>query len=99
MVGTMQDVPPNQDKQLKAMADYLDSSGIAEYAKLAGRPGKLLWLNFIAGVARGLGFTIGTTLVLAVLYKILTRIISMNIPYLTELLRNFIEMTRVGTGG
>jgi hypothetical protein len=43
-------------------------------------------------VARGLGFSIGTTIVLAVLYKIISQIISMNIPYLTELLKQAVEM-------
>ena len=59
-------------------------------------PGKILWLNFLLGIARGLGFSIGASLVLAVLYKILARIISMNIPYLTELLQQIMNMAKGG---
>jgi len=72
----------------------LDSSGIAEYVKLSKRTGKILWLNFLSGIARGLGFTVGTAVVLALVYKLLRHLISMNIPYLTELLKEFIVLTK-----
>ena len=75
----------------------LDNAGIAEYVRLSQKTGKILWLNFLSGVARGLGFSVGASLVLAVLYKILTRIISMNIPYLTELLQQIMTMAKGGS--
>ena len=84
-------------EQLDQLVKRLDSSGIAEYVKLSQRTGKILWLNFLSGVAKGLGFTIGTTMVLAVVYKILSHIISMNIPFITEWLQGLIAMAR-GTG-
>ena len=84
-------------EQLDQLVKRLDSSGIAEYVKLSQRTGNILWLNFLSGVARGLGFTIGTTLVLAVVYKIVSHIISMNIPFITEWLQDIIAMTK-GTG-
>lgn len=83
-----------QKIDLDQLVKRLDSSGIAEYVKLSQKTGKILWLNFLAGVARGLGFSIGTTLVLAVIYKIVSHIISMNIPYLTELLQKIIGMAQ-----
>lgn len=83
--------------QIDQLLTRLDASGIAEYVKLSQRTGRILWLNFLSGVARGLGFTIGTTLVLAILYKILSRIISMNIPYITEWLQKIIALTTKGT--
>lgn len=74
----------------------LDNAGLAEYLKLSQKTGKILWLNFLSGVARGLGFSIGASLVLAVLYKVLARIISMNIPYLTDLLQQVMSMAKGG---
>ena len=72
----------------------LDNAGLMEYVRLSQKTGKILWLNFLSGIARGLGFSIGASLVLAVLYKILARIISMNIPYLTELLQQIMNMAK-----
>lgn len=87
-----------QTEKIDQLLQRLDSSGIADYVKLSQRTGRILWLNFLSGVARGLGFTVGTTLVLAVVYKILSRIISMNIPYITEWLQHLISVVTKGTG-
>lgn len=83
-------------EQLDLLAKRLENSGVAEYVKLSQRTGKILWLNFLSGIARGLGFSIGTTLVLAIIYKIMARLISMNIPYLTELLQRFVSIAQGG---
>ena len=88
----------NDQKQTQAelLLQRLDNAGLTEYVKLSQKTGKILWLNFLSGIARGLGFSIGATLVLAVVYKILARIISMNIPYLTELLQQIMNMAKGG---
>ena len=86
-----------QAEKIDQLITRLDSSGIADYVKLSQRTGKILWLNFLSGIARGLGFTVGTAIVLAVVYKILSHIISMNIPYITEWLQQLILMAK-GTG-
>jgi hypothetical protein len=83
-----------QIDRLDALARRLENSGVAEYVELSQKTGKILWLNFLSGVARGLGFTIGTSIVLAIAYKIISRIVSMNIPYITETLRQFTEIIK-----
>lgn len=88
----------SQIAQLDQLAKRLENSGVADYVKLQQRTGKILWLNFISGAAKGLGFTLGTTLVLAIVYKIVARLISMNIPYLTETLQRVVEIVQ-STGG
>ena len=82
--------------QAELLLQRLDNAGLTEYVKLSQNTGKILWLNFLSGIARGLGFSIGASLVLAVVYKILARIISMNIPYLTELVQQIMSMAQGG---
>ena len=82
--------------QAELLLQRLDNAGLTEYVKLSQKTGRILWLNFLSGIARGLGFSIGATLVLAVVYKILARLISMNIPYLTELLQQVMNMANGG---
>ncbi len=82
--------------QTELLLQRLDNAGLTEYVKLSQKTGRILWLNFLSGIARGLGFSIGASLVLAVVYKILARIISMNIPYLTELLQQIMSMAQGG---
>ena len=85
-----------EQAQAELLLQRLDNAGLTEYVKLSQKTGKILWLNFLSGIARGLGFSIGATLVLAVVYKILARIISMNIPYLTDLLQQVMNMAKGG---
>jgi hypothetical protein len=86
-----------QIDQLDKLAQRLENSGVEEYVRLSQNTPKILWLNFLSGIARGLGFTMGTAIVLAVVYKLISEIISMNIPYLTEMLTEFIIMVKTTT--
>ena len=84
----------NHVEQMDKLITRLENSGIQEYIKLSQRTWKILALNFLSGVARGLGFTVGTAVVLAGAYKILSEIVSMNIPYLTEMLKELVELVK-----
>ena len=90
----MDNRPEARQTDAELLLRRLDNAGLMEYVRLSQKTGKILWLNFLSGIARGLGFSIGASLVLAVLYKILARIISMNIPYLTELLQQIMNMAK-----
>ncbi|MDL2263225.1 DUF5665 domain-containing protein [Synergistaceae bacterium OttesenSCG-928-I11] len=81
--------------RLERLLERMDNSGVSEFVRLSQNTGKILWLNFLSGIARGLGFTVGTAIVLAVMYKAIAELISMNIPYLTEMLTNFIDMIQL----
>lgn len=50
------------------------------------KPGKLLWINFLIGVFRGVGMAVGFTVLGAVLIYILKKLVVLNIP----LIGNFI---------
>ncbi len=79
---------------IERLANRLESLRIADYLELLEKPRKLIWVNFVAGVARGLGFAIGTTIIFAIIVEMLRRIILINIPvisdYLIQIIR-FIE--------
>ena len=80
--------------QIDKLARRLENSGVADYVKLSQNTPKILWLNFLSGIARGLGFTVGTAVVLAILYKIISGLIEMNIPYLKEMLMQFMDIIK-----
>lgn len=81
---------------LDELAKRLENTGVADYVKLQQKTGRILLLNFLSGIARGLGFTVGTAIVLALIYKILEHIINMNIPYITEALNKIINIVQNG---
>jgi hypothetical protein len=83
-----------QIDQLDKLTQRLENCGLAEYVRLSQNMSKILVLNFLSGAMRGLGFTVGTAIVLAIACKIASELISMNIPYLTELLKELLAMLK-----
>ena len=63
--------------------DEFSRARLLEYIELVNNPKKLFWLNFLSGLAKGLGLTIGTAIVLTLLFKLTQHIIALNIPYIT----------------
>lgn len=78
-------------KALEKLADRLEAMKIASYIELLEKPRRLIITNFVAGIFRGLGFALGTTIVFAIVIEMLRRIILLNVPlvsnYLVEVIR------------
>ncbi len=81
-----------QTEHLQRLADRLEAMRIADYLELLEKPRRLVMANFIAGIARGLGFAIGTTIVFAVVVEVLRRIILINIPLISDYLVDIIRL-------
>lgn len=79
-------------KRLKKLADRLEALQIASYIELLEKPRKLIITNFVAGIFRGLGFALGTTIVFAIIIEMLRRIILLNVPLLSNYLVDVIRM-------
>ena len=92
--GAMAELDEDKLKQLDKLVQRLEVSGVGEYVKLSLNTKKVFMLNFMNGVARGLGFSVGTTIVLAILFKILSTIIGMQIPFLTEMLEDLVRLIK-----
>lgn len=66
--------------------DTLQSEDMQEYLKYLGSMRSIVWVNFVAGTARGLGFVLGTVVVIALLTFIVSQVLS-EIPWMGELFR------------
>ena len=44
---------------------------------MANRPTRIIWTNFLAGAARGIGFTVGAAIIITIVVRILTCLIAM----------------------
>ncbi len=65
---------------LQSVSDSLERAKIAEYVGLLNRPGRLIYLNSISGLFRGLGMAAGFTILGALLIWVLTRSFILNLP-------------------
>lgn len=68
------------DHKLEILIRHLESMRVAQYMEMLEKPAKLIFTNFIAGIARGLGIALGATLVFALTLELLRRFILLNIP-------------------
>jgi hypothetical protein len=87
-------------KHLERLVDRLEAMRVADYMELLQRPARLIFTNFVAGIARGLGIAIGASLVFALVLSFLKQLILLNIPgiggFIADIVR-FVETSRQGT--
>ena len=50
------------------------------------------WKNLLQGVMRGIGIVLGMTLAIAVIIKVLSMIVTLNIPYITDWISSIIKI-------
>lgn len=79
-------------KSVKDLSDRLESMRIAEYLELLQKPSRIIYLNFLAGVAKGLGIAVGATIVFALLIEVLSRLLVLNLPVIGDFI---VEIMRI----
>lgn len=73
-------------KEIKAVSKLLLSTGFADFVKYLKSPWKIIWINFLAGIFRGLGVIIGMTVVFAIVIWMLSQFV--NYPLIGEYVQN-----------
>ena len=81
----------------KEIVKAFEAAGVVEYLEYLQSGKRIMWLNFKAGVAKGLGLTVGMTVVLGLFVWILTLLVDLPVvgeyfgeaeKYLTEYANN-----------
>ncbi len=78
--------------QIDNLNKNLLESNIIEISQLLGNRKRLLWVNLISGISRGIGIGIGVTLISAILVWILQKIVTLNIPVIGEYVSDIVEI-------
>lgn len=81
-------------KKIEELAIYMEKMKLAEYVELLGNVPRLLYLNFISGVARGLGMAVGFTLLGALVIYILQRSFVRNLPVIGRFIADLIVIVQ-----
>lgn len=78
-------------RKMYEVEGQLERANLAEFMQLLERPVRLLWLNFIAGLARGFGIAIGLTIIASLFIVLLSTLAKLNLPiigkYIADLVR------------
>lgn len=83
-------------KQLKIIEKKVSSITNSEYVFIKDNLKKLVWYNFLMGVARGLGMAVGFTLLGALSIYILQKIVLLNLPGISRFIADIINLVQSG---
>lgn len=74
---------------------------LAEYIEMLENPTRLLYINFLIGLARGFGAALGFTVLAALVLYFLQKIILLNIPVIGEFIAEIVNIvqTQLSVGG
>ena len=86
-------------ERVEGLIDAIESVWLEEFMEYIRSPWKMLWPNFVAGVARGFGALVGATIVIALIGWILATIIDLPLigkriePYVQQIQWEFSKFT------
>jgi hypothetical protein len=65
-------VPKDVDwEALRQTAAFLDKARLAEWVAIMNNPRRSIWINFVAGVARGVGMVVGASIIGVILMVVM----------------------------
>ena len=79
-------------RKLDRLSLSLARANLAAFTELWLRPRRMLWLNFLAGLARGFGIAVGLTLVAAAFLSILGRLAALNLPVIGRYIAEVVKL-------
>ncbi len=65
-----------------------------DYVYFLEHPRKMLWANFVAGLARGFGIAVGFTILGAVAIYFLNIIVKINLPYIGQFISEIVKIVQ-----
>lgn len=76
------------------VALLLEKSRIREYTDLVQNPKKLIWVNFLGGVAKGVGLAIGLTVITGTLLYFLQMLGALNLPIIGDYIADIVRIVQ-----
>ncbi|MGI6686078.1 MAG: DUF5665 domain-containing protein [Bacillota bacterium] len=86
------------EKKLDQLAIYMEKMKLAEYVDLLHNPRRLIWVNFLAGIARGFGIAVGFTLLGAIAFVILQRLVGLDLPLIGDFIAELLKYVQESKG-
>ena len=95
----------NNDKELKEqqklliekieeLVQSMEKYNIAEYIQMLNDPKKYFWVNFLAGVIRGLGIAVGMTILGAIVIYFLQQLVVLNLPLIGDFIAEVVKIVQ-----
>jgi hypothetical protein len=82
------------NQRVGRLLQEIDKFNIAEYMQLLNSPVRFFWVNFLGGIARGLGAALGATIVFALVLALLQRIVILNLPIIGDFIAEIVKLVQ-----
>jgi len=86
-------------EKVEELSLNLERMKLAEYVELLNNPKRLLFINFISGLARGFGIAVGFTLLGALVLFILQRLVVLNLPVVSDFIATLVRLVQLQLQG
>ncbi len=83
------------EDNIRVVAMSLERAKLADYVQLMNSPWRLIWLNFVAGLARGVGLAIGGSLLVGLLLYVLSQIAVLNLPLISDVIAEIVQLVQM----
>ena len=74
------------------LARQMEKFNFTEYANYLSSPRRFIFINFFAGLVRGFGIALGATIMAALAFYILQRLIVLNLPIIGDFLAELVRI-------
>ncbi len=78
----------------RGLVQQMEKARIAEYTELLNSPLRLIWLNILSGVARGLGIALGFTFFAATIIYVLQVLGALNLPIIGDYIADIVRIVQ-----
>jgi len=82
------------NRKIDKIAITMESSKIKDYVNYIESPRKIFISNFLAGLARGFGASIGFTILAAIIIYLLQMVMRWNLPLIGNFISEIIEIVQ-----
>lgn len=82
------------EQKITELSLNIEKMKLAEYVELLNKPWRLLWINFISGIARGLGIAIGFAILGAIILLFLQQLVKLNLPIIGGIIADIVNIVQ-----
>jgi len=81
-------------EKIDELSVNMEKMRMAEYIEMMNKPRRLLYLNFIMGLARGFGMAIGFTVLAALVLWFMQRLVVLNLPLIGDFIAEIVKLVQ-----
>lgn len=91
-IGELKDFIEKKEEKLMQLAILMERLNLIDYLNLLNRPWRLMWTNFLGGVARGFGILVGASVIVLIFFYILRGLV--NLPVIGNFIAEVVKIVQ-----